>query len=171
MRRFRDISRFRGRTTRVFRWGFALSLVTLGILAVIRSHYQFAVVVGESMQPTFRSGDLLIVDRAAYRGTPPARGDVVVAHYRKDLVVKRVVALPGEVVELKTGRLCIDGQPVVEPYPTRPGTLSVSQGRMLEGRFATLGDNRRVSPAQAVHPIVSVPDILGKVVFCFHCGS
>lgn len=155
----------------VCRYTLGTSLLVLCLLGALRSHYQLAVVMGDSMQPTFCSGDWLIVNRAAYWSRPPARGDVVVARYHRELVVKRIVALPGELVELKAGRLCIDGQTVAEPYPTKRGPLSVSRGRMFEGSFATLGDNRRVSANQAVHPIITVRDIVGKVVFGFHCGS
>ena len=51
-----------------------------------------------------------------------------------------------------------------ENHPIYPGYLYVAQGKILPGDFATLGDNRAVSPATAVHPIVTRADIQGKVV-------
>jgi signal peptidase I len=81
------------------------------------------------------------------------------------LVVKRVVGLPGEEVAVKRGRLYINGRRVNENHTIYPGYLNVGQGKLLPGDFATLGDNRAVSPATAVHPIITQADILGKVVF------
>jgi signal peptidase I len=132
---------------------------------LFRAHYRFVVVSGTSMVPTLKPGDVLLVDKRAYVTTGPDRSDIVVAHYSGGLVVKRVVGLPGEQVAVKQGRLCINGIFVLEPHRIEPGYLDVGEGRLLPGDYATLGDNRAVAPASAVHPIVTKADILGKVVF------
>lgn len=114
-----------------------------GVLATFRSLLEFLVVAlfaltfilqpfripSESMVPTLRVGDFLMVDKQSYEPEgalswmlPPSsvhRGDLVVFHYPVDPsmhLVKRVVAVPGDRVRLKHGRLWINGQPVQEPY-------------------------------------------------------
>lgn len=130
-----------------------------------RSAYQLGVVSGDSMLPTLTSGNLLLIDKRAYDQLEPDRGDMVIARYAGGLVVKRVVALSGEEVEVRQGRLYVNGRRVKENHAIYPGYLFVGKGKLLPGDFATLGDNRAVSPATAVHPIITKSDILGKVVF------
>ena len=137
-------------------------LVALGLL--FRTHYRLVIVSGTSMLPTLKPGDVLVIDKREYEYTRPDRGDIVVARYSGGLVVKRVVGLPGEQVALKGGRLYINGARMQEPHLIEPGYLDVGEGRLFPGDFATLGDNRAVAPASAVHPIVTKTDILGKVV-------
>lgn len=138
------------------------ALVVLGF--AFHSHYTLAIVSGTSMLPTLKPGDVLLVDKRAYKRIEPDRGDIIVAKYSGEVVVKRVVGLPSEEVEVRNGRLYINNRLMQENYPTGQGTLYVEKGNLLEGDFATLGDNRAVSPALAIHPIVTKADILGKVV-------
>ncbi|MBX3744044.1 MAG: signal peptidase I [Verrucomicrobiae bacterium] len=116
------------------------------------------------MSPTFRSGDLLIVNRLAYRDAPPRRGDVVVASHRDDTLVKRVVGLPGEEVEVRQGTLLIDGRRLDPDHPIREGLLTIGRGRLAEGRFAVLGDNFALPANQLVHAVVAEDRIQGRVV-------
>jgi signal peptidase I len=114
-----------------------------GVLATLRSLLEFLVVAmfamtfilqpfripSESMVPTLRVGDFLLVDKQAYEPEgrlahllPPTgiqRGDLVVFHYPVDPgmhLVKRVVGLPGDHIHLRGGRVWINGQPLAEPY-------------------------------------------------------
>ena len=137
-------------------------LVLFGLC--LRSAYQLAVVSGDSMLPTLKPGDVLLVDKRAYKQVEPERGDIVVARHAGDLIVKRVVGLPGEEVEVKQGRLYVNGERVKENHGICPGYLYVGKGKTLPEDFATLGDNRTIPPAAAVHPIITKSDILGKVV-------
>lgn len=139
-----------------------VTLLTLGLL--FHARYSLTIVSGESMEPTLKSGDILLVDKRAYSRLDPDRGDIVVARYYTDWIVKRVVGLPGEQVELRDGRLYVDGNIVTEHHQLILGRLDVGKGTLMDGDFATLGDNRAIVPALAIHPIVTKADILGKVV-------
>ena len=143
--------------------GIGIALILIGL--IFRSSYQLTVVSGDSMLPTLRSGDLLVVNKRAYQRLEPNREDIVVARYAGGLIVKRVVGLPGEQLEVKQGRVFVNGARVPEHYAISPGYLFVGGGKMFRGDYATLGDNRAIPPATAVHPIVTKADILGKVVF------
>jgi len=135
------------------------------LLTVLANHYRLSMAVGESMLPTLNTGDLLLVDKLVYQNTDPRRGDIVVVRSRKELIVKRVVGLPGEEVEVINGTLSIDGAPQMEDHKIRLGPLTIAKGKLLEGRFAVLGDNRALPLPQIVHAIVSKDQILGKVIF------
>jgi signal peptidase I len=76
-----------------------VALVCLALL--LRRHFLLTIVLGESMLPTIKPGQVLLVDKRAYDSAQPHRGDIVVARYGQDLIVKRVVGLPGEEVEVK----------------------------------------------------------------------
>jgi signal peptidase I len=146
--------------TAIFLMSFALVIIG----SLFWSTYKLVVVSGDSMLPTLKSGDLLLVDKRAYEQVEPDRGDIVVARHAGELIVKRVVGLSGEEVEVKGGRLYINGTRVKENHAIYPGYLFVGKGKMLPADYATLGDNRAVPPASAVHPIITKADILGKVV-------
>lgn len=141
---------------------FAGGLV--GLLLVFRAHFAVFVAKGESMLPGLRSGDLVLVDKLAYRAKDPERGDIVVAREGDGLIVKRIVGLPGEEVELRLGELFVNQRPLAEDYAVEPGWLSLGKGRLLEDKYALLGDNRAVSSSVLVHAIVSKDQILGKVI-------
>src|SRR2546426_158793 len=97
------------------------------LLHLARVRLLWVVVVGNSMQPTFKTGDLVFVDRRAYRETDPRRGDVVVIPYRNELVIKRIVGLPGEELELKGGLLYVNGLPLQENHSGTSGDLDIGK--------------------------------------------
>src|SRR5665811_1426609 len=67
-------------------------------------------VAGESMAPTYRPSDLLLTRRAGRAGVRGRRGDVVVFRHGELRMIKRVVGLPGDLVELEAGRMFVNGE-------------------------------------------------------------
>lgn len=129
------------------------AVVALVIVVPIRLFIaQPFIVSGESMFPTFDSGEYLIVDQLTYKLNEPQRGDVIIFRYPNNpskFFIKRIIALPGETLEL-TGsdvhittaageRITID-----EPYVTmhRDSTLVTTIG---EDEYFVMGDNRLAS--------------------------
>ena len=141
-----------------------LGLALVAELLWFHQRFALTLVVGDSMRPTLKSGQLLLVDKNAYQEADPRREDIVIARYGGQLILKRVVALPGEEVEVRRGTLFIDGTAQIEHHQVEPGFLDVGRGKLLEGDFATLGDNRAIPSVLAIHPILSKRDIVGKVV-------
>jgi signal peptidase I len=146
-------------------FGFALCLA---FVAVARTHFRLALVVGTSMQPGLGTGDVLLVDKLAYRKAEPLRGDIVLARYDNEMIVKRIVGFPGEEVSVRRGRVFVNGGSLIESHLIIPGPLEITPGRLLPGRFALLGDNREVGAYQPIHAIVAKNDIVGRVVCSFH---
>ncbi|MDA1257487.1 MAG: signal peptidase I [Chloroflexi bacterium] len=103
------------------------------------------VVSGNSMKPTFSDGDRAVVEPRRYRNGDPTRFDVVVVRPpgvdREDL--KRIVGLPGELVEVREGRLWIDGSVIDEPH--LPGPMPADwlhTWATREREYVVLSDNR-----------------------------
>jgi signal peptidase I len=149
-------------------------IVTLLIAAVVYLGLRLAVqsyrVEGPSMQPNFQTGQWVLVDKIEYRLGKPHRGDVIVfksPHNRNANLIKRVIGLPGETVDLRNGVVYIhkaDGEVVSlsEPYITyvdnRPFTGSV----IPEGQIFVLGDHRDVADDSRFGWLVPDKDIVGK---------
>jgi signal peptidase I len=109
-------------------------------------------VTGNSMDPTFRNGQIKFVNKLAYKRSEPQRGDIVAAYYAGEqvLLLKRIVALPGEVFRLKDGEVYINNRKLIEPYAngkmpfekglgwTKPVTLGPDE-------YLVIGDNRKIS--------------------------
>ena len=121
-------------------------------------------VAGESMAPTYRSSDLLLTRPAGRAGARPRRGDVVVFRHGELRMIKRVVGLPGDFVEMEAGRLFVngefvDGRPRVRGAYTqtwRPPGVSY----FLAGDNPAVSDDSRVwdepfVPVEAVEAVVT----------------
>ena len=150
-----------GRRTRSW---IVAGLVAVTLVAWLKSFVGWVVVDGESMRPTFRSGDIILVDKRSYGHELPRRGDVVVSRFLSEYIVKRVVGLPGETVEVVDGIVRVNGALLPEDCATGPGTLNVRPGDLLPDRLAVLGDNREETDQQLFYAVVPREAILGKVV-------
>lgn len=109
--------------------------------------FTFATVSETSMLETLQDGQWLAVSVLHYRIAEPQRGDIVTCHYPgqgEKLFVKRVVGLPGETLQIESGRVYIDGQALDEPYVVYPSEESLSI-QLEEDQYFIMGDNRAVS--------------------------
>lgn len=108
-----------------------------------------AKIPSSSMEGTIMTGDRLIGNRLAYVLGKPHRGDVVIFYAPdqvKTLYIKRVIGMPGETVEIRDGRIFINGSALREPYikePMDPGEIGTYT--VPDGSYFLLGDNRRHS--------------------------
>ena len=144
----------------------------------------------ESMAGTLRPGDRVLVNRVVYRLREPQRGDVMVFRYPLDRAVtfiKRVVGIPGDTLQVKDGRLLINGRPVKEPYVHRTGgTLdpTLAQGPLYgstlqepwslaqpytvpSGNFFVMGDNRTNSDDSRDWGVVPRDAVIGEGFFLY----
>ncbi|MFT5491269.1 MAG: signal peptidase I [Limisphaerales bacterium] len=145
-------------------WALVVGVI-LGLAWIFQRHFALVVVVGSSMQPTFDGGDILIVDRQAYQQFTPQRGEIVIARKDADTVVKRVVGLPGEKIEIWAGALIVDGKNVAEAYSVRKGSLTIKEGRLGRNRFGLVGDNRGTAGSTTA-VIAGTHEFVGRVLGC-----
>ena len=120
-------------------------------------------VAGESMAPTYRSFDLLLM-RGIGKAGLPRRGDVVVFRHGETRMLKRVVGVPDDRVELEAGRLFVNGESV-HGRPRRPGAHTAAW-RVPVGSYFVAGDNPGVSDDSRVwdEPFVAVDDVEAVVI-------
>lgn len=167
--------------------GLLAILVFLSVRASVQ-HYR---VEGQSMDPTLEDGEFLLVNSLVYSeinlrdvadwvpfwdpGKPdvrqvfhgPERGDIVILHPRqrddRDLV-KRVVGIPGDVLEIRDGVVLIDGRELIEPYIKEPWRANLDPIKIPADRYFVMGDNRNGSLDSRAFGLVDEDDIVGKAM-------
>lgn len=131
-------------------------------------------IVGPSMTPTLRNGDIVILDKLSYRFSDIKRDDIVALYYADTkFLVKRIVGLPGETVEFKDNKLYINGKYYEEKYlgddvVTDDFSLKeLNYTTIPDDMYLVLGDNRGDSMDSRDSDVGLIPkkDIYGKVRF------
>jgi signal peptidase I len=118
-------------------------------------------VTGASMTPTYRDGSVNFINRLSYTKHPPRRGDVVVLQDGMDLILKRVIAVPGERVSLERGVFYINGRPLQDQFSKWRVHWEVDPVTLGANEYFVIGDNRTCSMFGKFERNA----ILGKVVF------
>lgn len=128
------------------------------------------VVQGESMHPTFESGDYLIVDELSYHFEAPKRGDVIVFRYPGDpkvFYIKRIIGLPGDTVTITEGHVQItkaDGtkETLAETYVVNEDATYTQNVHIGPGQYFVMGDNRPKSSDSRVWGLLPEKNIMGR---------
>ena len=124
-------------------------LFTLVIYVLVRTFlFENYRVVGRSMEPTLQNDQFLVVSKLDYRLHTPQRGDIIVfrdpqSQNRK--LIKRIIGLPGDVVEIGNDAVTINGYPLDEPYIESPSLYTEAPLTVPDGQYFVLGDNRNNS--------------------------
>lgn len=159
---------------RSMRWVFEI-VVTLVFAAVVAiMMFQTVTMQESSMEPTISVGDRFFINRAVYHFSSPQRGDLIVFRTNASddaaLHIRRVIALPGETVQITDGRILINGENYKEgkdfPAISNPG-LAASPVTLESGEYFVLGDNRNNSEDSRYADIglVNKRYIAGKIWF------
>jgi signal peptidase I len=147
------------------------AIIAVVIVAPIRLFVAKPFIVsGASMEPTFDTGQYLIVDELTYHLDNPKRGDVIVFKYPKDptqYFIKRVIGLPGETVRIEGGKVSItkaDGTvlPLTESYVKNVGNGTDMEVTLPPDQFFVLGDNRPESSDSRYWGLLPRSDIVGR---------
>lgn len=155
-------------------WEFLhdLSVAVLFCFFLIAFVAQAFRVQGTSMEPLLLDGERIVVNKFVYRLRPIQRGDVVVFWYPRDpsvSFVKRVVGLPGDLVEMRGGELLLNGRAVKEAY--LPASFRDDDNHppteVRKGYYFVLGDHRRSSNDSRNWGEVPEKYIYGRAVFRF----
>lgn len=145
---------------------FIIAVTVLFDLAIPRS-----LVDGHSMEPTFHGEDRLVVSRVHYLLGEPQRGDILVFNSLEAdrvMLIKRVIGLPGETVEMRGQAIYINGEALDESYikePCRINRCSDDTWELAAGEYFMMGDNRNNSRDSRRFGPVPLNKIVGQVVF------
>ena len=122
-------------------------------------------VYGQSMEPNLHTDQRLVVEKVSYNFHAPQRGDVVVLKVNdaaEDLLIKRVVGLPGETVEIKNGHVYIDGEILAEDYLTQTTRGYHGPIYVPPLHIFVLGDNRGASNDSRAFGPIPLKRIIGR---------
>ena len=159
---------YRKRYNRVLR-NTIYTLITVAAIAVLVATLFLPVlrIYGSSMTPTLSDGDIVV----SVKGGEYSRGDVVAFWFNNKILVKRVVALPGEWVDIaEDGTVSVNGRPLEEPYLTEKalGECDLELPYQVpDGRLFVMGDHRSTSQDSRSSAVgcVSEEMLVGRLVF------
>ena len=126
----------------------------------------------ESMVPTLRVGDRVLVNKFIYRFTEPQRGDVVVfksVEGDSEDLIKRVVGVPGDKISVRRGKLFVNGEPQKEPYVNKkfPDRSFFAPKTVPKDHVFVMGDNRTNSLDSRFFGPVPEGNLIGEALFRF----
>lgn len=151
----------------------AFTLVRIGFLVVaVWLVYKFILVPikvqGPSMLPTYPETGVNFVNRLAYRSQEPKRYDVVAIRHSGEhrLLMKRILALPGETIEFRDGNVFVDGELLPEPYMRAdyPSNWTIAPQVVQAEHYYVVGDNRTMPEFLHVKGQAPRTKIIGKVL-------
>jgi signal peptidase I len=130
-------------------------------------------VYGLSMEPTLHTEQRLVVEKISYNSwlhlRSPQRGDVVVLRVNgaDELLIKRVIGLPGDQIEIRNGQVFVNGEVLDEPYVVLPASGDYSRVDVPPLHLFLLGDNRDFSNDSRTFGPIPMKDIVGRAWFSY----
>lgn len=144
-------------------------VITIILTFIFLQFVQVSRVVGASMEPNYHNGNIVLVDKVFYK--KPAYNDVVVVKYHvgdgEDQIIKRVIGLPGDHIEMKDNKLYLNGELLNEDYikESMSGNEDFSYD-IPEGKIFVMGDNRNNSVDSRMIGYIDFDDeVVGRVFF------
>ena len=151
-----------------------LSFIAVIIVALLIKIYIFSPVRvnGTSMEPTLNDGEILLLNEIGYRLHGVNRFDIVVANINGEMLIKRVIGLPGDKIEYAYNKLYVNGENVVENFKhddTDDFSLSeLNETVVPENHYFLVGDNRGNSKDSRVVGFIPANKIVGKTNFVLY---
>ncbi|KPJ53463.1 MAG: hypothetical protein AMJ37_01370 [Dehalococcoidia bacterium DG_18] len=149
--------------------------LALVIFLLVQVTLESCQVEGACMQPNLYTGQRLLVNKAGYWFGSPQRGDVIIFQSPQPPdrnMIKRVIALPGEWVEMKNGNVYITDTngntfTLEEPYIAEPAKDSYYRTQVPDDCYFVLGDNRNLSSDSRSWGMLPRENIIGKAWLCY----
>ncbi len=145
--------------------------IAVGIALILRSYvFVLGHVPSSSMYDTISEDDRVTIFRLAYAFSDPKRGDIVSFYYPDDeseIFIKRIIGLPGEVIQGIDGYVYINGNKLEEPYTDGAYTADFGPYEIPDGMYFMMGDNRgnSLDSRYWVNKFVAKEKIIGKSDF------
>ena len=140
----------------------------LKIVLLIGFFVKPIIVEGASMNPTLQDDDYLLISRQSYTFGEPERGDIIVFPHHEStedsLYIKRVIAIPGDHLEIHDGNVYINGELQYEDY-IKSGAITEGYVNLVipEGQVFVMGDNRENSSDSRYFGTVNIEEVTGEV--------
>lgn len=170
---------FKGKSLWKELWEYVKMILFVVIVVLVVDNFLLinAVIPSESMENTIMTGDRIFGNRLAYLFDDPERFDIVIFKYPDDesqRFIKRVIGLPGETVEIREGKVYINGSdtPLDDSFTPETPVGNFGPYTVPEGCYFMLGDNRNNSRDSRMwdNPYVKKEKILGKAVLRYFPG-
>ncbi|QYR21206.1 signal peptidase I [Paenibacillus sp. sptzw28] len=147
-------------------WDWLRTLV-IAVTVVLLLHFfvfNLSTVEGHSMEPTLYEKEWLFINKYSYRFESPERGDIIILedpseeHDQKEYLVKRVIGVPGDTIEIRGGQLYRNGELVVERYTdTEIEDLDYGPVKVGPDHYFVMGDNRHARASRDSRSFGTVP--------------
>lgn len=118
-------------------------------------------IIGSSMSPTYRDGSVNFINRMAYARSLPRRGDVIALWKDGEILLKRIVGLPGEQIGILGGTIWINGYSLEDRFAALKVLSDMSTVTLGQSEYFVIGDNRETS----FYGTIPKRHIMGKIVF------
>ncbi|WP_028782568.1 signal peptidase I [Thalassobacillus devorans] len=131
-------------------WEWIKAIIIAIVLAFLLRTFFFAtsIVEGASMNPTLESGERVMFNKIIYYLEEPTYGEIVIIHRPVKSYVKRIIALPNDVVEVRDHKLYINGEKQNQDYLNKSSieeTTNYGPVKVPDGHYFVMGDNRSIS--------------------------
>ena len=148
---------------------YSALVLCLGVFALVHKFIVYpSIVSGASMEDNFHSGNLMVCARI-HSADFIERYDVVTADWDGTQIVKRVVGLPGETIQIAGGTIFVNGEKIEDPYKNSDSFLpGIAKNPVVlgENEYFLIGDNRNNSDDSRFHVgVVTYDELMGKVLF------
>ncbi|HEY9630252.1 MAG TPA: signal peptidase I [Coleofasciculaceae cyanobacterium] len=153
----------------------AIALVLAVVIRLFIAEPRF--IPSDSMVPTLLIGDRLVIEKIGYRFHPPTLGDIVVFEpppqlqiygYAADKAfIKRVIGTAGDTVQVRQGKVYLNGQPLTEPYMAEPPAYEMEPVEVPLHQLFVMGDNRNNSNDSHIWGFLPQDNVIGRAVFRF----
>ena len=152
-------------------WGEILQTLIMAVILyfAIDAVFERVMVLNISMQPTLYEGNLLLVNKLAYKLGDVETGDVVIFHnpnFLEEDYIKRLIGKPGDVVKVANGVVSVNGITLDEPYIAAPPDYA-DQWTVPADSVFVLGDNRNNSSDSHSWGFVPLDDLVGKALLVY----
>lgn len=142
------------------------AIITVVIFIMVQATTQQYIVEQTSMMPTIVEGQRIIINKTAYLFDSPNRGDVIVFYppsaSNRIPLIKRVIGLPGEKIEIKSGLVFINDSHIMEPYIKEPPNYKLEEYIIPMNHYFVLGDNRNGSNDSHLGWTIDHERLIGK---------